>query len=474
MLLLLALPTVNVLAATDPSSRFVTSQGTLFEEFETTSGWTATQCTLDISSDKKQGNYSLKLSTSQTAGYATKTISLTFLSTSVFTLWVKVSLIANITSLALYFSSSSTFASYFLITIAASALKTGWNRLAIYAGDFTSSGGESWSNVMIRMRIRANLPSGKSVDIYWDDYRNSYDARPIIILSFDDGWSSIYSTARPIMNMNDQQGSAFVITSLVGNTGRMGLPELRTLQDQGWDICSHGKTHVDLTTLSMSQLQSEVYDAYNWLVDNSFITGSYFFAYPYGKYNSTVIDVVNDKHLAARTAIEGYRYFPHVTLDGDMEYTMKIFLVLNTTSVATLQAEVDRAINRKGLLILVFHKIEDNAYVSTIYPTANFQSISNYIASRSADVDVLTFSQYFSIELPQADSPSPMQQPLNIMHMSLSLLGVIIVIAAAGLILMIVLGTFKMETMLDLIALIFVVIIISIIVLIMMQAIVGS
>jgi len=70
----------------------------------------------------------------------------------------------------------------------------------------------------------------------------------MLTYSFDDGHISVYSEAFSILENYGQVGTANVISNTVkwadsGETTRVNSTQLREMQDAGWEICSHSKSH---------------------------------------------------------------------------------------------------------------------------------------------------------------------------------------------------------------------------------------
>lgn len=70
----------------------------------------------------------------------------------------------------------------------------------------------------------------------------------MLTYSFDDGHISVYSLAYPILGAYGQVGTANVISNTVrwadsGETSRVNSAQLIEMQQSGWEICSHSKTH---------------------------------------------------------------------------------------------------------------------------------------------------------------------------------------------------------------------------------------
>src|SRR3954452_24641087 len=94
------------------------------------------------------------------------------------------------------------------------------------------------------------------VDDYW---RHGYalPSRPIVV-SFDDGYLSHYTHARPVLKALGWPG---VLNLEVNNVrpGDLTANQIRGLIAAGWEVDSHTITHPDLTTVSDSQLREELF-----------------------------------------------------------------------------------------------------------------------------------------------------------------------------------------------------------------------
>jgi len=96
------------------------------------------------------------------------------------------------------------------------------------------------------------------------DWRNGSFRMPkkAIILVFDDGFSSVYNTAKPIMNKYGFNGSVPVVTRYASftenNSGYMNWNQINDLDNNGWSIESHGITHSHSLTLNESRFRYEL------------------------------------------------------------------------------------------------------------------------------------------------------------------------------------------------------------------------
>jgi hypothetical protein len=84
-----------------------------------------------------------------------------------------------------------------------------------------------------------------------------------VVLFFDDGWSSVLYTAKPILNQYGYSATVGVITSQIGwDTGtewaKLNPDEIRALNFGGFEIASHSTTHPFLSTLTTPEIQTEL------------------------------------------------------------------------------------------------------------------------------------------------------------------------------------------------------------------------
>jgi peptidoglycan/xylan/chitin deacetylase (PgdA/CDA1 family) len=390
--------------------QIVFSEGELFEDFENIHEWRADGVGASQEADTSNvihGNQSLKLTgTDGNIAFTTKTTNLDLSKATNVIFWVYVHNKTTLHAISLYISPTADWTSFFVRQVPAYALVNGWNRIVIAKTQFSVKGEASWNSPIVLLRVRVRPNEGMNASASFDDCRHSYKARPKAIIAFDDGWSNILN-AKPIMDKNEQAGTVFAIAgagaglTIAGYEGAsnyLTLSELQMLYEAGWDISNHGYTHRDLSFLSTEDLEYEVNAAHDWLVANGFVRSAHLFAYPYGSYNNTVIDVVREHHSLARTLVYG-TYQPHLSnFDSNIQYKLKTFLVTNTTSVQAIKNRIDSAILQNGLIILTFHQIvNEDAIYETQYLTSQFEEVSNYLKSREADIDVITLSSLYEL-----------------------------------------------------------------------------
>jgi len=124
------------------------------------------------------------------------------------------------------------------------------------------------------------------------------DGHPRVMISFDDGYEEIFTTAYPIMK---KRGVAGMVSVVAGYTGKTNLwdigggslrhlywHEIEALLNAGWSICSHTMTHPDLKRCTDDRLIWELIES-KALLERRLGIEMPAIAYPFGRFNTRVI-----------------------------------------------------------------------------------------------------------------------------------------------------------------------------------------
>ncbi len=138
----------------------------------------------------------------------------------------------------------------------------------------------------------------------------------------------------------------------------MTLAELQELHNAGWTIANHGNEHLDLVTLNRTDKISEIQTAINWLNNNGFGDGAYYYASAFGSYDDEVLDVLRELGIKThRTIYEGtitnppddLLQLPDKEINGDGYHTLD-----------QAKSIVDEAIETKTTAFILLHEIVRN------------------------------------------------------------------------------------------------------------------
>ena len=125
------------------------------------------------------------------------------------------------------------------------------------------------------------------------------------VLTFDDGYLGIYEHAFPRLSQMGWPATVFLVSDLIGKedtwTGHenpsgktyplLGRSEIEAMVRGGFSFHSHSRSHPDLRQLAKSRLMEELVGARRDL-ENLLGRPVPYLAYPYGRYDENVVDVV--------------------------------------------------------------------------------------------------------------------------------------------------------------------------------------
>jgi peptidoglycan/xylan/chitin deacetylase (PgdA/CDA1 family) len=123
-----------------------------------------------------------------------------------------------------------------------------------------------------------------------------------VVLTFDDGDASVHGHAWPVLRRFDMTATVFALPPVSNGPryfhGRrlLGRDELRQMHEAGIEIGAHTLDHPNLTRLSAAEVENQVRGSRTALED---VLGAAVpsFAYPYGRSNQTVREIVR-RHFA--------------------------------------------------------------------------------------------------------------------------------------------------------------------------------
>ncbi len=126
--------------------------------------------------------------------------------------------------------------------------------------------------------------------------------RPVVV-SFDDGYLSQYTHARPALKRLGWPG---VLNLELRNLGPGGITEhqVRALMADGWEVDSHTLTHPDLTTVDAARLRQELAGSRREIRRRFGSRAAEFFCYPAGKYDDRVVAAVRAAGYRGATTVD--------------------------------------------------------------------------------------------------------------------------------------------------------------------------
>lgn len=129
-----------------------------------------------------------------------------------------------------------------------------------------------------------------------------------VILTFDDGYMDMYTTAYPIMKQYGLKSNMYIITRWLDGSTYMTADMVKELSDSGLvEIGSHTLSHVYLASKSYEEQENQLKESKN---DLEMLLGKEIntIAYPYGSRNANTLKIARNYYTYALTTEDDYNY----------------------------------------------------------------------------------------------------------------------------------------------------------------------
>lgn len=128
-----------------------------------------------------------------------------------------------------------------------------------------------------------------------------------IVISFDDGWADDYTVAFPILKKHNFSGTFYVYTNVLDHGQFLTWAQVQEMSAAGMDFESHTLSHPHLRKLTPEAATKEIADS-KAILEERLGKPVTSFAYPFGEYNTAVIDLVKRAGFeSAVTIAAGYK-----------------------------------------------------------------------------------------------------------------------------------------------------------------------
>lgn len=142
--------------------------------------------------------------------------------------------------------------------------------------------------------------------------RKTFPGKPVLI-TFDDGYKNNFIHAYPILKKYNFRATIFLVTQYLakkngwskGDEEMLSWEEIMEMKREGFSFGSHTHTHSNLLELTQDKILSEIRDSKRML-EEKLGEAIRFFAYPYGKFNPQVKEMVKEAgYLGAFSTLPG-------------------------------------------------------------------------------------------------------------------------------------------------------------------------
>lgn len=207
-------------------------------------------------------------------------------------------------------------------------------------------------------------------------------SRPIVSITYDDYFSSIYDTVFPMFQERGLTGTAYLSTQDLGKPDTLTAPEINEMHDYGFEIGSHTVTHAHLPFISSSLVDTELSQSKADIESFTGITPINF-ASPYGEYNDAIKEQIKTYYRSHRSVDVGFN-----TKDNFDIMNIKAMSTINSTPPETVIGWIDDAIRDNAWLVLVYHNIIDDGDTWTNTP-AHMRTVLDSLVTRGVSVQTV-------------------------------------------------------------------------------------
>ncbi|MBW1900483.1 MAG: polysaccharide deacetylase family protein [Deltaproteobacteria bacterium] len=142
------------------------------------------------------------------------------------------------------------------------------------------------------------------------DFKSQIPKKSVVI-TFDDGWRSLYDIAFPVLKRNGFPATLFIYTDFIGGTKALSWEQVDELAKNGFDVQSKTMTHRDLTKLNKGESFKEYFKTVQRelsqskkIIEKQLGRKCKYMAYPYGVTNNLATALVKKEGYRAAFTIK--------------------------------------------------------------------------------------------------------------------------------------------------------------------------
>ncbi|HEY8886624.1 MAG TPA: polysaccharide deacetylase family protein [Candidatus Microsaccharimonas sp.] len=177
-------------------------------------------------------------------------------------------------------------------------------------------------------------------------------SEPLISLTFDDGWTSIYDNAFPLLQQYGLVSTQYIISSYIGQPYYMTTAQVQAFQTAGSEIGSHTVDHPHLTSLTAANLTAELSQSQKTLQKDFGTSAALNIASPYGDYNQAVVTAIQKYYQAHRSVDVGFN-----SKDDFNPYNILVQNITTSTTPADVADWIAQAKATNTWLVIVYHSV---------------------------------------------------------------------------------------------------------------------
>lgn len=138
-----------------------------------------------------------------------------------------------------------------------------------------------------------------------------------VVLTFDDGFSDNYFDVLPILKKYNFPATVFLPTSFIGGEKKsestgislkcLDWPQIKEMHESGLiDFEPHTNSHRELTRVSSEEARKDILNSRE-IIETTLNKKCHFFAYPRGKYNEEIVEILKENGFLAAVTVNSGR-----------------------------------------------------------------------------------------------------------------------------------------------------------------------
>lgn len=225
--------------------------------------------------------------------------------------------------------------------------------------------------------------------------------KPLLVLTFDDGFETDYTIAYPLLKERGIVGTSFINGAHVGNEQgkqrRMSWDQIKELNQSGWDIQGHTFSHPKLSELTADDIHKE-FELNNSAFENNGLPAPRHTAYPYGDHDEVVKNIGKEYRETLRRT-DPFSDYPYNTWDNIDFYNLTALLSdINDDDLDRkdrLKKYIDQAIINDGILVFYSHEFKGSDASEYETQTDYYLEVVDYAIEKG--IEFVTMSEMYDL-----------------------------------------------------------------------------
>lgn len=221
--------------------------------------------------------------------------------------------------------------------------------------------------------------------------------RPTVVITFDDGYDTIYDTVFPLMQARGLKGNFYVPKDKIGAAQMVTLAEIQEIYAAGWDMACDSTIDDAATNLVDGAVAvANINQNRQYLIDNGMPRAKDHYCWTFGSWSELTAAAFKTAGYKSGRTTDPQSFHDRFGV-FDLDMTIPSQGASSSTALSVHQARLAEIVSRGTTQFFHFHDIKDTP--SAIgWQTSKFVDFLDEIVTRqdAGQLDVLTLSQWWS------------------------------------------------------------------------------